>query len=50
MTITTTITSRTSATTRDKIQLNASILKKLPIGDANAAQVMYSAFLSYAHI
>jgi predicted transcriptional regulator len=48
MTITT--SSKASAATRDKTELITSILKAANGRDVNAAQIMYSAFLSYAQI
>ena len=49
MTITTS-SSKPYATTRDKTELIASILKAANGRSVNAAQIMYSAFLSHAQI
>jgi predicted transcriptional regulator len=49
MTITTS-SSKAYATTRDKTQLIASILKAANGRSVNAAQIMYSAFLSHTQI
>ena len=45
-----TTTSKDAAATRDKTELIASILKAANGRNVNAAQIMYSAFLSYAQI